>query len=129
MESEEIKKMVSFLYYFGCRKQVISKNGFNFDLVDVKCGVYKAPYYDLFCFLSILMICIWESNSPDVHYSEDNINPLKFNSCVKSIKKQIKYDLKILKASKWLKASKFSLMLIKLILFFLLLLNSNQTVK
>ena len=35
--------MVSFLYYFGGRKQVISKNGFNFDLVDVKCGVSKAP--------------------------------------------------------------------------------------
>lgn len=64
MESEEIKKMVSFLYYFGGRKQVISKNGFIFDLVDVKCGVSKAPYYDLFCLLSILMICIWESNSP-----------------------------------------------------------------
>ena len=39
MESKEIKKMVWCLYYLGDRKQVVSKNGFNFDLVDVKCGV------------------------------------------------------------------------------------------
>lgn len=39
MESEELKKMVCFLYYQNDKEGFISINGFNFDLVDVKCGV------------------------------------------------------------------------------------------
>ena len=43
----------------------------------------------------------------EVHHFADDNNLLKFNSCVKSINKQVNYDLKSL--SNWLKANKMSL--------------------
>ena len=41
-----------------------------------------------------------------MHHFADDTNLLNFNSCVKSIIKQVNYDLKSL--SNWLKASKIS---------------------
>ena len=43
----------------------------------------------------------------EVHHFEGDTNLLNFNSCVKSINKQVNYDLKNL--SKWLKANKILL--------------------
>ena len=43
----------------------------------------------------------------EVHHFADNTNLLNFNSCVKSINKQVNYDLKNL--LNWLKANKISL--------------------
>ena len=43
----------------------------------------------------------------EVHHFADDTNLLNFNSCVKSINKQVNYDLKNL--SNWLKANKISL--------------------
>ena len=43
----------------------------------------------------------------EVHHFADNANLLNFNSCVKSINKQVNYDLK--KLLNWLKANKISL--------------------
>ena len=43
----------------------------------------------------------------EVHHFADDTNFLNFNSCVKSINKQVNYDLKNL--SNWLKANKISL--------------------
>ena len=43
----------------------------------------------------------------EVHHFADDTNLLNFNSCVKSINKQVNYDLRNL--SNWLKANKISL--------------------
>ena len=43
----------------------------------------------------------------EVHHFADDTNLLNFNSCVKSLNKQVNYDLKNL--SNWLKANKISL--------------------
>ena len=53
----------------------------------------------------------------EVHHFVDETNLLNFNSCVKSINKQVNYDLKNL--SNWLKANKISLIVGKteLVLF------------
>ena len=42
-----------------------------------------------------------------MHHFADDTNLLNFNSCVKSINKQVNYDLKNL--ANWLKANKFSI--------------------
>ena len=44
----------------------------------------------------------------EVHHFADDTNPLNFNSCVKSINKQVKYDF-IKNLSNWLKTNKISL--------------------
>ena len=46
-------------------------------------------------------------NYSEVHHFADDTNLLNFNSCVKSINKQVHYDLKTL--SNWLKVKKISL--------------------
>ena len=43
----------------------------------------------------------------EVHHFADETNLLNFNSCVKSINKQVNYDLKNL--ANWLRANKVSL--------------------
>ena len=46
-------------------------------------------------------------NYSEVHHFADDTNLLNFDNCVKSISKQVNYDLKSL--SNWLKANKISL--------------------
>ena len=70
-------------------------------------GCLKVPYWDLFCsliYINDLHVAIKYS---EVHHLVDYTNLLNFISCVKSINKQVNYDLKNL--SNWLKANKISL--------------------
>ena len=60
-------------------------------------GCLKVPYW-------AIHVAIKYS---EVHHFADDTNLLNFNSCVKSINKQVNYDLKNL--SNWLKANKILL--------------------
>ena len=64
-------------------------------------GCLKVPYWDL---INNLHVAIKHS---EVQHFADDTNLLNFISCVKTINKQINYDLKNL--SNWLKANKISL--------------------
>ena len=71
--------------YLSNRKQFVLINGYKSNLANVKCGL------PLGSILGPLLFLIY----------------INFNSCVKSINKQVNYDLKNL--SNWLKANKISL--------------------
>ena len=58
------------------------------------------------CFVSYVYLHVAIKYS-EVHHFTDDTNFLNFNSCVKSINKQVNYDLKNL--ANWLKANKISL--------------------
>ena len=75
----------------------------------------KVPYWDLFfplVYVNELHVAI---KCYEVHHFADDTNLLNFNSCVKSINKQVNYDLQNL--SNWLKANKISLNVGKTVLF------------
>ena len=90
-----------FASYLSNRKQFVSINGYKSNLVDVKCGVPQGSIGPLLFLIYIndLHAAIKYS---EVHHFADDTNLLNFNSCVKSINKQVNYDLKNL--SNWLKA-------------------------
>ena len=66
------------------------------------------------------------SKYSDVHYFAYDTSLLHFNSCMKSVSKQVIYDLKSL--ANWLKAIRSLDNLVKLSLCFLLHLNNKLTV-
>ena len=75
--------------------------------MSVKCGVRQGSILGpllFFIYINNLHVVIKYS---EVHHFADNTNLLNFNNCVKSINKQVNYDLKTL--STWLKANKISL--------------------
>ena len=89
------------------RKQFVSTNGYKSNLVHVKCGVSQGSILGpllFFIYITDLHVAIKYS---EVQHFADDANLLNFISCVKSINKQINYDLKNL--SNWLKAKKISL--------------------
>ena len=47
-----------FASYLSNRKQFASLNDYKSNLANAKCGCLKAPYWDLFYFLSTIMIYI-----------------------------------------------------------------------
>ena len=70
-------------------------------------GCLKVPYWDLFLFLIYINDLHAAIKYSEVHHFPDDTNLVNFNSCVKSLNKQVNYDLKNL--SNWLKANKISL--------------------
>ena len=90
--------------YLSNRKQFVSISSYKSNLADVKCRVPQGSILGPLLFL----ICINDLHAaikyPEVHHFSDDTNLLNFNSCVKSINKQVNYDLKNL--TNWLKANK-----------------------
>ena len=89
------------------RKQFVSINGYKSTLADVKCGVPQGSILGPFLFLIYINDLHIAIKYSKVHHFADDIDLLNFNHCVKSINKQVSYDLKNL--SNWLKANKISL--------------------
>ena len=70
--------------------------------------VFKTSWKTWYCYISLWKkhtTVLWSYYSEVNHFADTN--PLNFNSCVKSINKQVNYELK--KLSNWLKANKISL--------------------
>ena len=84
-----------FLKTENCFLKTESKfliNGFNSNLADVKCRYLKAIDWEFFCFLSILMIYIWQLYS-EVQCFKDDTNLKDFNSHINSINKHVNCNL------------------------------------
>ena len=96
-----------FASYLSNRKQFVSINGYKSNLADVKCGVPQSSILGPLLFLIYINDLHAAIKHSEVHHFADDTNLLNFNSCVKSINKQVNYDLKNL--SNWLKANKISL--------------------
>ena len=90
--------------YLSNTKQFVSINGYKSNLANVKCGVPQGSSLGPLIYINDLHAAIKYS---EVHHFADDTNLLNFNSCVKSINKQVNYDLKNL--SNWLKANKILL--------------------
>ena len=88
------------------RKQFISSNGYRLKLADVKCGVPQGSILGpVLCLIYIndLHVAI---KYVEVHHFADDTNLLNVSNCVRSINKQVNYDLK--KLANWLEANKIS---------------------
>ena len=96
-----------FVSYLSNREQFVSINGYKSNLADFKCGMPQGSILGpllVLIYIKDLHVAIKYS---EVHHFADDTNLLNFNSCVKSINKQVSYDLKNL--SNWLKTNKISL--------------------
>ena len=93
--------------YLRNRKQFVSINGYKLNLPGVKCGVPQGSILGPLLFLIYINDLHVAIKYSEVHHFADDTNLLNFNSCVKSINKQVNYELKNL--SNWLKANKISL--------------------
>ena len=96
------------LEYYGVRrissfKQFVLINGCKSNLADVKCGVPQGSILGPVLFLIYINDLHLTIKYSEVHHFTDDTNLLNINSCVKSINKQVNYDLKSL--SNWLKAN------------------------
>ena len=96
-----------FASYLSNRKQFVSINGYISNLADLKCGVPQGSILGPLLFLIYINDLHATIKYSEVHHFADNTDLLNFNSCVKSINKQVNYDLKNL--ANWLKANKISL--------------------
>ena len=96
-----------FASYLSNRKQFVSINGYKSNLTDVKCGVPQGSILGPLLFLIYINDLHVGIEYSEVHQFANDANLLNFNGCVKSITKQVNYDLKDF--SHWLKANKISL--------------------
>ena len=96
-----------FASYLNKRKQFVSINGYKSNLADAKCGVPQGLTLGPLLFLIYINDLHVAIKYCEVHHFADNANLLIVNICVKSINKEVNYDLKNL--SNWLKTNKISL--------------------
>ena len=96
-----------FASYLSNRKQFVSINGYKSNLADVKCGVPQGSILGPLLFLIFIDDLHAAIKYSELHHFADDTNLLSCNSCVKSINKQVNYDLKNL--SNQLKANKILL--------------------
>ena len=115
-----------FALYLSNRKQFVSINGYKSNLADVKYGVPQCSILEPLLFLIYINHLHVAIKYCQVHQFAGNTNLLNFNSCVKSLNKQLNYDLKNL--SYWLKANKISLNVGKTVLVLFTSLRNNLTV-
>ena len=83
-----------FTSYLSNGKQLVSINGYKSNLVDFKCGVPQGSILGHLLFLIYIKDLYTAIKYSEVHHFADYTNLLNFNSCVKSINKQVNYDLK-----------------------------------
>ena len=96
-----------FASYLNKGKQFVSINGYKSDLADAKCGAPQGFTLGPLLFLIYINNLHVAIKYCKVHHFADNTNLLNVNICVKSINKEVNYDLKNL--SHWLKTNKISL--------------------
>ena len=82
-----------FASYLSNRKQFVSINGYKSNIADVKCGVPQGSILGPLLFLIYINDLHAAIKYSEVHHFADDTNLLNFNSCVKSINKQVNYDL------------------------------------
>ena len=80
--------------YLGNWKQFVSINGYKSNPADVKCGVPQGSILGPLLFLIYINNLHVAIKYSEVHHFADDTNLLNFKSCVKSINKQVSYDLK-----------------------------------
>ena len=83
-----------FAPHFSNRKQFVSINGYKSNLADVKCGMTQGSILGPLLFLIYINDLHAAITYSEVHHFADDTNLLNFNSCVKSINRQVNYDLK-----------------------------------
>ena len=97
------------------REYFVSINGYKSNLADIKCRVPQGSMLRPLLFLIYINDLHVAIKYSEVHHFADDTNLLNFNSCVKSINKQVNYDLQNL--SDWLKVNKTSTNVGKTVLF------------
>ena len=93
--------------YLSNSKQLVSINGYKSNLAEIKCGVSQGSILGPLLFLIYISDLHVAIKYSEVDYFADDTNRLNFNSYVKSVNKEVNYDLKNL--ANWLKANKISL--------------------
>ena len=104
VESLQTFKNNWFASYLSTRKQLVSINGYKPNQADVKYRVPQDSIVGSVLFLIYINELDLAIKHSQVHHFADDTDLLNFNSFMKSINKQISYDLNNL--SNWLKANK-----------------------
>ena len=96
-----------FSSYLCNRKQYVSINGYNSDVLDITCGVPQGSILGPLLFLIYINDLHMAIKYCKVHHFTDDTNLLNFSTSITSINKQVHYDLKNL--VHWLNANKICL--------------------
>ena len=93
VESLQTFKNNWFASYLSTRKQLVSINGYKPNQADVKYRVPQDSIVGSVLFLIHINELDLAIKHSQVHHFADDTNLLNFNSCMKSINKQVSYDL------------------------------------
>ena len=96
-----------FKSYLSDRKQFVSINGYNFNLMPVDCGVSQGPVIRPLLFLIYINDLEKAIQYCKVHHFADNTNPFHTSKSVNKLKKLVNREMKHF--NNWLSAKKISL--------------------